>query len=165
MAWLGQTVPDQSETGDSLLFTVRTFRYVCPEGRRISTNMMIRVNADTPEQARAAHDAGISGIGLCRTEILLLNSELSEWVHTVVVVAEEPERKEALSSLLPMCQAEFEDIFCAISPYPAFIRLLDPPLQDLLPSLEQIDLRASGAFSDEDWDLCLTLSALRQRLA
>lgn len=127
--------------------------------------MLLRANADTPEQAAAAREAGIPGIGLCRTETLLVHSELSKWLHSVLAIAKEPERREAFSTLLPMCQAAFEEIFSVMSPHPVFVRLLDPPIQDLLPSLEQIDSRASGAFSDEDWDQWIALSLIRERLA
>ncbi|HLN47333.1 MAG TPA: putative PEP-binding protein, partial [Magnetospirillaceae bacterium] len=47
-------------------------------------------------------------------------------------------RRDALSELLPLQQADFEGLFEAMEGLPVTIRLLDPPLHEFLPSLEQL---------------------------
>ena len=49
----------------------------------------------------------------------------------------EPGRRAVLERLLPMQQADFEGIFEAMAGFPVTIRLLDPPLHEFLPSLEE----------------------------
>jgi pyruvate,orthophosphate dikinase len=46
-------------------------------------------------------------------------------------------RRAALDRLLPMQQADFEGIFEAMAGLPVTIRLLDPPLHEFLPPLEE----------------------------
>jgi pyruvate,orthophosphate dikinase len=127
--------------------------------------MLIRANADTPEQAAAARDAGFPGIGLCQTEAMLLGPKLSKWMHAGLSRAHEGERQNALSKLLPVHQTDLEQIFAAMSPHPVFVRLLDPPIQHLLPSLEQINSTVAAALSDEDWDAWTESTRLRKQLA
>ena len=50
---------------------------------------------------------------------------------------DEEERRAALDRLLPMQQADFEGIFEAMAGLPVTIRLLDPPLHEFLPPLEE----------------------------
>jgi pyruvate, orthophosphate dikinase len=127
--------------------------------------MLIRANANTPEQAIAARDAGFPGIGLCQTESMLLGPKLSKWMHASLSAVNEGERQNALSKLLPVHQADLEKIFSAMSPHPVFVRLLDPPIQYLLPTLEQINSTVAAALSDEDWDAWTESTRLRQQLA
>lgn len=162
---VGQSVPDWSETDVNWLPSLRHASRFVQKRRQVSPEMLIRVNADTPDQARTARQAGIPGIGLCCTEALLLDPELRRWMHRVAGTAEEGERREALSKVLPLHQSDLEAIFAAISPYPAFVRLIDPPLQNFLPTLEQINDHATDALSDEDWEQWQALTGLRQRLS
>ena len=46
-------------------------------------------------------------------------------------------RRSALERILPMQQADFEGIFDAMAGLPVTIRLLDPPLHEFLPPLEE----------------------------
>jgi pyruvate,orthophosphate dikinase len=47
------------------------------------------------------------------------------------------DRRSALERILPMQQADFEGILDAMAGLPVTIRLLDPPLHEFLPSLEE----------------------------
>src|SRR5204862_973031 len=47
------------------------------------------------------------------------------------------ERRAALDKLLPHQQSDFEGIFEAMAGLPVTIRLLDPPLHEFLPPLDQ----------------------------
>jgi pyruvate, orthophosphate dikinase len=55
----------------------------------------------------------------------------------MILASTEDERRAALDRLLPHQQADFEGIFEAMAGLPVTIRLLDPPLHEFLPSLEE----------------------------
>src|SRR6185295_2037208 len=57
-------------------------------------------------------------------------------VQEMILADDEADRRAALARLLPFQQADFEGIFEAMAGLPVTIRLLDPPLHEFLPSLE-----------------------------
>ncbi len=94
----------------------------------------VRANADTPEDARKARELGAQGIGLCRTEHMFFGEARREKMVRVILASEDEERQTALDELLPLQQADFEDIFEVMDGLPVTIRLLDPPLHEFLPT-------------------------------
>ncbi|HSS73403.1 MAG TPA: pyruvate, phosphate dikinase [Gaiellaceae bacterium] len=98
--------------------------------------LKVRANADTPEDAAKARELGAQGIGLCRTEHMFSAEERLPVVREMIMAGNEEERRAALERLLPMQQADFEGIFEAMAGLPVTIRLLDPPLHEFLPDLE-----------------------------
>jgi pyruvate,orthophosphate dikinase len=103
------------------------------EHRRLA----VRANADTPEDAQKARDFGAQGIGLCRTEHMFMAEDRLPVVREMILADDEQGRRAALDRLLPMQQSDFEAIFEAMAGLPVTIRLLDPPLHEFLPPLEQ----------------------------
>ena len=99
--------------------------------------LKVRANADTPADAAKAREFGAQGIGLCRTEHMFMADDRLPIVRDMILAREEDERRSALERLLPMQQADFEGIFEAMAGLPVTIRLLDPPLHEFLPSLEE----------------------------
>jgi pyruvate, orthophosphate dikinase len=99
--------------------------------------LRVRANADTPEDAAKAREFGAEGIGLCRTEHMFMGEERLPVVREMILAREEDERRAALDKLLPMQQGDFEGIFEAMAGLPVTIRLLDPPLHEFLPPLEE----------------------------
>jgi pyruvate,orthophosphate dikinase len=99
--------------------------------------LRVRANADTPEDAAKAREFGAEGIGLCRTEHMFMAEERLPIVREMILARDEDERRAALEKLLPMQQGDFEGIFEAMAGLPVTIRLLDPPLHEFLPSLEE----------------------------
>jgi pyruvate,orthophosphate dikinase len=97
----------------------------------------VRANADTPDDAARAREFGAQGIGLCRTEHMFFGDERLPVVQEMILASSEDERRAALDRLLPHQQADFEGIFEAMAGLPVTIRLLDPPLHEFLPSLEE----------------------------
>jgi pyruvate,orthophosphate dikinase len=97
----------------------------------------VRANADTPEDAARAREFGAEGIGLCRTEHMFMADDRLPIVREMILAAGEDERRAALAKLQPMQQADFEGIFEAMAGLPVIIRLLDPPLHEFLPPLEE----------------------------
>jgi pyruvate, orthophosphate dikinase len=101
--------------------------------------LRVRANADTPEDAAKAREFGAQGIGLCRTEHMFMAEERLPLVRAMIMARTEDERRAALADLLPHQQADFEGIFEAMAGLPVTIRLLDPPLHEFLPSLEEAE--------------------------
>ena len=99
--------------------------------------LKVRANADTPDDAAKAREFGAEGIGLCRTEHMFMAEERLPVVREMIMADNEEGRRKALDKLLPMQQGDFEAIFEAMAGLPVTIRLLDPPLHEFLPSLEQ----------------------------
>ena len=97
----------------------------------------VRANADNPEDATRAREFGAQGIGLCRTEHMFFGDERLPLVQEMILASSETERRAALDRLLPHQQSDFEGIFEAMAGLPVTIRLLDPPLHEFLPSLEE----------------------------
>jgi pyruvate,orthophosphate dikinase len=99
--------------------------------------LKVRANADTPDDAAKAREFGAEGIGLCRTEHMFMAEDRLPVVREMIMADGEDGRRKALEKLLPMQQGDFEAIFEAMAGLPVTIRLLDPPLHEFLPSLEQ----------------------------
>ncbi len=93
----------------------------------------VRVNADTPEDARTAIKFGAEGIGLCRTEHMFFEETRIRTVREMILSEDEQSRRAALSKLLPMQRADFVELFEIMKGLPVTIRLLDPPLHEFLP--------------------------------
>jgi len=99
--------------------------------------LKVRANADNAEDAAKAREFGAQGIGLCRTEHMFFGEERLPVVQEMILARDEEGRRDALDRLLPFQQSDFEAIFEAMAGLPVTIRLLDPPLHEFLPSLEE----------------------------
>ena len=97
----------------------------------------VHANADTPADAIKARELGAQGIGLCRTEHMFFGEERLPVVQEMILADDETARRAALERLLPFQQSDFEGIFEAMAGLPVTIRLLDPPLHEFLPPLEE----------------------------
>lgn len=98
----------------------------------------VRANADNPEDAIKALEFGASGIGLCRTEHMFMDTLRIPIVQDMILAETYEEREKALDKLLTMQQEDFEGIFEAMQGFPVTIRLLDPPLHEFLPDKEEL---------------------------
>ena len=107
--------------------------------------LKVRANADTPADAVKAREFGAQGIGLCRTEHMFFGEERLPHVQEMIMADNASERQVALDRLLPFQQSDFEGIFEAMAGLPVTIRLLDPPLHEFLPPLEQATRRQDAA--------------------
>jgi pyruvate,orthophosphate dikinase len=99
--------------------------------------LKVRANADTPDDAKRAREFGAQGIGLCRTEHMFFGDDRLPVVQEMIMARDEAGRRAALDRLLPMQQSDFEGIFEAMAGLPVTIRLLDPPLHEFLPPLDE----------------------------
>jgi pyruvate,orthophosphate dikinase len=99
--------------------------------------LKVRANADNPEDAAKAREFGAQGIGLCRTEHMFFGEDRLPVMQEMILASDEAGRRDALERLLPFQQADFEGIFEVMAGLPVTIRLLDPPLHEFLPPLEE----------------------------
>jgi pyruvate,orthophosphate dikinase len=98
----------------------------------------VRANADTPQDARVARQFGAQGIGLCRTEHMFMSQDRLPVVQEMILATTLADRQTALNKLLPMQREDFAGLFTAMNGLPVTIRLLDPPLHEFLPKLEEL---------------------------
>ncbi len=99
--------------------------------------LKVRANADNADDAAKAREFGAQGIGLCRTEHMFFGEERLPVVQEMILASSEEGRRDALDRLLPFQQSDFDAIFEAMAGLPVTIRLLDPPLHEFLPPLDE----------------------------
>ncbi|HEY3418756.1 MAG TPA: pyruvate, phosphate dikinase [Armatimonadota bacterium] len=130
----------------------------------------VRANADTPEQAAQSVEFGAEGIGLCRTEHMFMGERVPA-VQDMILAENEEQRDAALAILLPLQRNDFVGIFKAMvkdgKGLPVTIRLIDPPLHEFLPSLEELlvettEMRMKGDTSAEYTAKMRMLSKVRE---
>ncbi|MEU6204277.1 pyruvate, phosphate dikinase [Micromonospora musae] len=134
----GSLEPERSE--DPLVRAVHRIMTHADQRRRLA----VRTNADTAEDAARARRFGAQGIGLCRTEHMFLGDR-RELVERLILARTDDEREQALAALLPLQRADFVEIFRAMDGLPVTVRLIDPPLHEFLPPLEQLAVNVAVA--------------------
>lgn len=93
----------------------------------------IRVNADTPAEARIARAFEAEGIGLCRTEHMFFEEDRMTLMREMIFADTSEDRAASLERLIPMQVADFIELFEIMEGRPVCIRLFDPPLHEFLP--------------------------------
>ncbi|HEY0690978.1 MAG TPA: pyruvate, phosphate dikinase, partial [Kribbella sp.] len=133
----GSLAPD---AGDDLVAAVHRLISHADEVRRLA----VWTNADTEDDAARARRFGAQGIGLCRTEHMFLG-ERREAVERLILADEAAERDAALAVLEPLQRKDFIDLLSAMDGLPVTIRLIDPPLHEFLPSMEDLAVKVALA--------------------
>ncbi len=123
----------------------------------------IEANADTPEDAALARELGAHGVGLCRTEHMFMGHDRLPAVQEMILAETLDERKMALAKLLPMQQGDFYGILKAMDGYSVTIRLLDPPLHEFLPDIEDTERALNIARADNSHKETVRLEAVLRR--
>jgi pyruvate,orthophosphate dikinase len=124
--------------------------------------MGVRTNADLPHDAEVARKFGAEGIGLCRTEHMFLGDRLP-LVQRFILAADEKEEDEALAELEQRQREDFVGILAAMDGLPVTVRLLDPPLHEFLPDVEELLVRdARGELDDDGRKLLAAAQQLRE---
>jgi pyruvate,orthophosphate dikinase len=100
--------------------------------------LQVWANADYPRDASKALENGAQGVGLCRTEHMFMEQDRLPIVQAMIMATTTEEREKQLALLLPIQRADFEGIFKVMAGLPVIIRLIDPPLHEFLPSLEEL---------------------------
>jgi pyruvate,orthophosphate dikinase len=106
--------------------------------------LRVRTNADTGPDAARARRFGAQGIGLCRTEHMFLGDR-RELVERLILAETAAERQAALAALQPLQRADFLELFREMNGLPVTVRLIDPPLHEFLPSLEDLAVHVAVA--------------------
>jgi pyruvate, orthophosphate dikinase len=102
--------------------------------------LKVRTNADLPHDAEVARRFGAEGIGLCRTEHMFLGDRLP-LVQRYILATEEADEVAALNELEQLQRSDFVGILKAMDGLPVTVRLLDPPLHEFLPDIEDLLVR------------------------
>lgn len=95
--------------------------------------LSVLANADSGPDAAKAAELGAKGIGLCRTEHMFFASERLPVVRRWIL------RGDDIAKVQEFQRSDFRDIFKAMGSKPVTIRLLDPPLHEFLPRVQQVD--------------------------
>lgn len=131
---------DPEQADDVLVRAVHRIMTHADDRRRLA----VRTNADTKADAARARRFGAQGIGLCRTEHMFLGDR-RELVERLILASTDAEREQALAALLPLQRADFIEIFREMDGLPVTVRLIDPPLHEFLPPLEQLAVNVAVA--------------------
>ena len=126
-------------------------------------------NADAPETAAKAREFGAQGVGLCRTERMFNAPNRLPIVRDMIMSHDVEERSRHLYRLFPFQLADFKGIFRAMTGNPVVVRLLDLPLHEFLPSIEELileiqSMKEKGA-TEEDIAAKETILARVRQLA
>ncbi|GAA1579423.1 pyruvate, phosphate dikinase [Kribbella hippodromi] len=133
----GTLAPD---AGDELVASVHRLIKYADDVRRLG----VRTNADTADDAARARRFGAEGIGLCRTEHMFLG-ERRESVERLILADNDADRDTALAELEPLQRDDFLELLDAMDGLPVTIRLIDPPLHEFLPSMEELAVKVAVA--------------------
>ena len=107
-------------------------------------------NADTPDEIKEAIGLGAQGIGLCRTEHLIIEDNLIN-LQTFFLTDSEETKHDALIEFLTSHYNKFKQTYKLVGDMPLYVRLLDPPLSEFLPSpteMSHIESLASAMGDD-----------------
>jgi pyruvate,orthophosphate dikinase len=104
----------------------------------------VRANADTGEDAEHALAYGAEGIGLCRTEHMFLAPDRLPVVRRMILADAPEEEEAALEELRKVQKEDFAEILRVMSGLPVTVRLLDPPLHEFLPRVDELEVKAAG---------------------
>jgi pyruvate,orthophosphate dikinase len=170
----GETITIDGTTGTVYRGEVRTIEPdISPEFARLLDiadrfkRLGVWANADTPEAAAKARGFGAEGIGLCRTERMFNAPNRLPIVREMIMSRTAEDRKKHLYSLFPFQLADFKAILSAMGRRPVVIRLLDLPLHEFLPPVEELmvqlqDLKDEGAPAKEFEALQAVLGRVKQ---
>ncbi|GGK77018.1 pyruvate, phosphate dikinase [Mangrovihabitans endophyticus] len=131
---------ERTAHGDPLLAAVQRLMVHADHVARLA----VHANADTAADAARARRFGATGVGLCRTEHMFLGDR-RVLVERLILATDGAQRQAALSALLPLQRADFEELFAAMDGRPVTVRLIDPPLHEFLPSLSEMTARVAEA--------------------
>ncbi|WP_030440516.1 pyruvate, phosphate dikinase [Actinoplanes subtropicus] len=126
--------------GDPLLSAIERLMIHADHTARLD----VHANADNGPDAARARRFGATGVGLCRTEHMFLGDR-RVLVERLILAENDNDRDAALAGLLPLQRKDFEELFTAMDGLPVTIRLIDPPLHEFLPSLEELTARVARA--------------------
>ena len=99
-------------------------------------------NADYPKDTQAARALGAEGVGLVRTEHMFFEEKRVFLVQQMLLSAmlgNTTITDEAIKRILPLQKGDFKGIFESMDGLPVTIRLLDPPVHEFLPKVDEVE--------------------------
>ena len=112
--------------------------------------LAVRANADTGDDATNARKLGAEGIGLCRTEHMFLAPDRLPVVRRMILANTPAEEAAALEELRKVQKKDFVEILKAMDGLPVTVRLLDPPLHEFLPRVDELEVKEAKEGLDEE---------------
>ena len=125
-------------------------------------NLGVRANADTKKDMEIAKNFGAEGIGLVRTEHMFFEKERIFKFRQMILANDKKTRLQALVSLLPYQEKDFEELYRLNSGLPVVIRYLDPPLHEFLPKEEEEIKELAVSLNTTVADLKLKIDSLKE---
>ena len=125
-------------------------------------NLGVRANADTKKDMEIAKNFGAEGIGLVRTEHMFFERERIFKFRQMILADDKKTRLQALVSLLPYQEKDFEELYRLNSGLPVVIRYLDPPLHEFLPKEEKEIDELAAALNTTVAALKLKIESLKE---
>ena len=123
----------------------------------------VRANADTGPDAAIARHFGAEGIGLCRTEHMFLAEDRLPIVRKMILAENPADEGDALEELRVVQRADFKEILRSMNGLPVTVRLLDPPLHEFLPDIEEMAIKeVSVGLTEEEHRLFQAAKAWRE---
>ena len=98
--------------------------------------LKIRANCNTPLDADNAHRFGAEGIGLCRTERMFFADDRILNMRSMILSETVEQREAALERIRPYQVDDFYHMYMSSPDDMVCIRLLDPPLHEFLPTID-----------------------------
>ena len=146
-----QTDPTENESFRSLMGIADDIR-----------QLIIRTNADSPDDAAQARDFGAEGIGLCRTEHMFFDPERILAMRELIIAEDKETRRGAIMKLLPFQRQDFYGILKAMHDFPVTIRLLDPPLHEFVTLAEEQVKELAAELGTDEEKLKIRIAALHE---
>jgi pyruvate, orthophosphate dikinase len=117
--------------------------------------LAVRANADNGPDAANARQFGAEGIGLCRTEHMFLGDDRLPVVRRMILADNPAEETAALEELRQVQKQDFIEILEAMDGLPVTVRLLDPPLHEFLPRVDELEIKKAtvGLGAEEERQL------------
>jgi pyruvate,orthophosphate dikinase len=112
--------------------------------------LKVRANADNGPDAARAREFGAEGIGLCRTEHMFLGEDRLPIVRAMILADTPDEEAVALEQLRVAQKADYLEILEAMDGLPVTVRLLDPPLHEFLPNVEELAIKQATTGLDAE---------------
>jgi pyruvate,orthophosphate dikinase len=131
----------------------------------------VRANCETAEDATLARKYGAEGIGLFRTEHMFYGEKSAHELYLMkkmILSNSVEEKRKALDGLKPAFKASFKSTFIAMNGLPVTIRLLDPPLHEVVSFGKPSSVEEANAQNELKQQLCddlnISLPELENRI-
>ncbi|MDD3469487.1 MAG: pyruvate, phosphate dikinase [Thermoguttaceae bacterium] len=121
--------------------------------------MGVRMNADSPADAKVGKAFGAEGIGLFRTEHMFYGKGSDEALfilRKMILAKDDAELQKAVNELFPFVKKSIKGTLEEMDGMPVTVRLLDPPLHEFVPQGEEQQKNLANA-------LGITIAEIQKR--